>query len=102
MAARQACDRTEIDDRAAAAPDHFGNRVFRHQHDGGDVDAHRAVPGLYVDLDGVAARPGDADIVDEDVEPAPGLHRERDDRLTGCGKADVTLDDFRHTAFRVD
>src|SRR4030081_3860970 len=90
MAARQACDRTEIDDRAAAAPDHFGNRVFRHQHDRGDIDAHRAVPCLYVDLDGIAARPGDADIVDEDVEPAPGLRCARDNRLTRCGNADVT------------
>ena len=32
MAARQARDRAEIDDRATATRDHFGNRVFRHQH----------------------------------------------------------------------
>src|SRR3982075_4721532 len=102
MAARQACDRTEIDDRAATAPDHFGNGVFRHQHDRGDIDAHRTVPCLYVYLDGIAARPGDADIVDEDVEPAPGLRCARDNRLTRCGNADVTHDDLRHTAFCVD
>jgi hypothetical protein len=61
-----------------------------------------ALSRLDIDLDGIAARPGDADIVDENVEPAPGFHRARDDRLTGCGNADITLDDLRNTAFGID
>ena len=102
MAARQACDRAEIDDRAAAVPDHFGNRVFRHQHHGGDVDAHRAVPGVGINLDGVAARPGDADIVHQNVQPAPRRDGARDDRLTRGRIADVAFDGLRNAAFRRD
>src|ERR1700733_5582828 len=102
VAAEQTRDRTEIDDRAAAAPDHFRYRKFGHQHDGGDVDAHRSVPGLDIDLDGVAARAGDADIVDEDVEPAPCINGARHDRPTAGGIADVALDNERRAALGVD
>src|SRR5204863_24770 len=38
------------------------------------------VPGLGVDLDGVAARPSDADIIDQNVQPAPRLDGALDDR----------------------
>src|SRR3954452_20137067 len=94
MTALEPRDRTEIDNRAAAALDHFRNGIFRHQHHRGDIDAHGLVPCGNIDLDGVAAWPGDADIVDEDVEPAPCLDRTRDDRLALRAIADVAFDDL--------
>jgi hypothetical protein len=62
----------------------------------------RAILSCQLILDGVAARAGDADIVDEDVEPAPGLDGARRDRLARRGHADVPLDDLRGAAFGVD
>jgi hypothetical protein len=102
MSTLQPRDRCEIDDRAAAAFDHFGNGIFRHQHHRGDIDAHRAIPGVDVDLDGVAARTGNADIVDENVEPAPGLHRAHHDRLARRRIAHIAFDDLRDAALDFD
>src|SRR3546814_14364631 len=67
MPALEPGDRGDVDDRAAAALDHLRDRIACHQHHAGDVDVHRLRPALHVDLQRVAARAGDADLVDPDV-----------------------------------
>ena len=68
MPANKPGRRRPVDDRPAAGLDHRRDGVLRHHDHRGDVDPHGAVPGLRIDLDGVAGRPGHADDVGQDVE----------------------------------
>ena len=102
MAAEQPGVGGEVDDRAAAVTDHLGDGIFRHQHHRGDVDAHGVVPGLDVHVHRGAGRAADADIVHQDVEPAPGAHRLAHDALAVVRDGDVGEHDQRGAAFRLD
>jgi len=85
MAARQARDRAEIDDRATAARDHFrGIAYFAISIIEATLTRIALSHASDIDFDGVAARPGDADIVDENGRAAPGFRQCARRSLTRC------------------
>ena len=102
MAAAKTGNRCDVDDRSCALLAHLGNDVLGHQHHRRDIDAHRGVPSRGVDIDRTADRATDADVVDEDVDTAPGidsrLHRSRARHLIGH----VSDDDHRGAALGID
>jgi len=70
MAARQARDRAEIDDRATAARDHFGNRVFAISIIEATLTRIALVHASTSTSTALPRGPVMPDIVDENVEPA--------------------------------
>ena len=74
-------DRGDVDDRAALGGlDHRGDRMLRKQEHGLDIDLHDSaiLLGRLVDH---AAAAADADIVVEEIEPAPAVEGGFDQRL---------------------
>src|SRR6266852_1858694 len=84
----------DVDDGAAARAPHGGNRDLRPEKDALGVDVHHAVPRLG---GGVLepARPADARVVDEDVEPAETADRGLDGALPVRLAGDIELDEER-------
>src|ERR1700730_1393035 len=91
----------DVDDGAAARAPHGGNRGLGPEEDALGVDVHHAVPRL----DGGVlepARPADARVVDEDVEPAHATARALDGALPVRLAGDVELDEERLAALGLD
>ena len=83
---------------------HDGNRVLAGHDGAAQIHRHHAIECIFGDFGDlrVAARDADADVVVQDVEPAPPsrtlVHRRRDLRLAGH----VRLEGRRLPAFRGD
>jgi crotonobetainyl-CoA:carnitine CoA-transferase CaiB-like acyl-CoA transferase len=69
MTTSEPCDRGDVDNRSTAHGFHLRNAVLGHEHHRLDVDAHRVIPFLDVNIDRVASRTDDADIVHKNVHP---------------------------------
>ena len=79
----------QIDDRAAARGPDVRHGAARAQVLPGDVDLERAPPVLGRDLLDRSGRPGDAGVVDQDVDAAELLERQLEQAIDRCLVRDV-------------